>query len=122
MSLKNSYVLGVRCKNTKLELLYITTEAMDEEAVTAANTVGVKMRVRVDDNAVADLEGVLDDVDGKAVAIADLETELASSIRDGKKRVAVVLEIMGKNFHENTFNLRGSTDAVGKVVAACVKG
>jgi hypothetical protein len=117
---KGRYGLSVRCMNSKLELVCVTPDtSFDEGAYKLANTIGMKLRVRVDDAPVVDLDAELTDADGKAIILAGLEPELGAVLSDAKKRVAVVLNLMGDNYHENTFGVRGSTKAIGKVLAAC---
>jgi len=115
------YGFGFRCKGGDVEAVYITPDRSfnSDEAYTMANVTRPKLRVRVDDQEIVDLEAQISDADGKASIIAAANKELLVATRDAKKRVAVVLELLGENYHEQSFNVRGSTKSINSVIEGC---
>lgn len=113
------YALGLRCKAGTFEAVYITPERSDE-GLSMLNMLKPQLRVRVDNQSVLDLDAELEDADGKLVVLAEIDRSLAEAVRDARRRVAVVVEVLGQRYHERSFNVRGSTNAVGKVMANCL--
>jgi len=117
------YGFGFRCKAGEIEAVYLTPDrSFDADAYKLANITEPKLRIRIDDRPVVDLEAELNDVSGKASVLAPVEKELLLSAKDARKRIAVVLELLGDNYHEQSFNVRGSTKAIGSVIAGCGLG
>ncbi|HEY6633468.1 MAG TPA: hypothetical protein VIZ90_18600 [Rhizobiaceae bacterium] len=116
-----NYGFGFRCKGGDVEAIYITPDRSfsSDAAYTMANATRPKLRVRVDDQAIVDLEAQISDADGTASIIAAANKELLVATRDARKRVAVVLELLGENYHEQSFNVRGSTKSINSVIAGC---
>ena len=118
------YGFGFRCKGGVAEAIYLTPDRSfgSEAAYTMANATGPKLRVRVDDQPIVELDAELSDMDGKASILATTNKELLTTARDAKKRVAVVLTLLGDNYHEQSFNVRGSTKAINSVISGCGLG
>lgn len=116
------YGFGFRCKSGNAEAIYITPDRSFDTptAYEFANATTPKLRIRVDDKPIMDVSARLVDEDGKAVAIAEVELALLESARVAKKRVAVVMELLGENYHERSFSVAGSTKALSKIIAGCV--
>ncbi|KAB2693860.1 hypothetical protein [Brucella intermedia] len=118
------YGFGFRCKGGKIETVYLTPDKSfdDNSAILMANATKPKLRERVDKNPVVDIDVELQNIDDKATAFGDVDIDLLKSVASAKNRVAVVLQIIGDNYHEKSFNVRGSTNAINKIVAACNLG
>jgi hypothetical protein len=86
------------------------------------NATGPQLRLRVDKDAVVALDAKLTDTDGRVAVTADAEFAVYSAIRDAKSSIAVVMTVLGKNFHENTFNVRGAKVALNKLISGCKLG
>jgi len=114
------YGFGIRCRGDLIEMLYVTPDtSFDKSTYTMANLTKPKLRVRVDDSTIVDLEGELVDIDGTAALLAEIDLDLVYAVRDAKRRVAVVLQLIGENYHENSFGVRGSTAATNKMLVGC---
>ncbi|MFN0263373.1 hypothetical protein ACKTEK_05775 [Tepidamorphus sp. 3E244] len=116
---RGGYALGIRCTGGDSQIIYITPEKMGDDAVSLINSSGAKLLLRVDEEAVVELDPVASLSDGEALYAADLSIEVAQSIIDARKRVAVAVSWLSNNFHENSFTVRGSTKAVGKILENC---
>lgn len=115
-----SYAFGLRCKNGNLEALYMTPDtSFDKSAYEMANLTKPIFKIRIDQAPVQEFAAQLSDSDGKMVAIVDIDENLLRQVRDARKRVAVVLTLLGENYHENNFNVSNSTKAVGDLIEAC---
>lgn len=120
LTASGNYALGLRCKGSTLEAIYMTPDrSFDKDSYAFANMTKPTLKLRVDNDAVVDVEAELIDVDGKAAVLADIDVSLAHSVRDAKRRVAVVVQILQDNYHEQSFNVRGSTKATGRMLTAC---
>ncbi len=115
------YGFGFRCKGTKIEAVYMTPDKSfdDSAAISLANATKPKIRVRVDKNPVVDVDVELQNIDDKATAFGDVDIDLLKSVASAKNRVAVVMQILGDNYHEKSFNVRGSTKSIGQIIKAC---
>ena len=116
-TVKSNYVFGIRCSDGKREMLYLTSEKTDDAS--SINALKPKLMVRIDKNKVHALEAEADVIDNKLRVVAELSGGVVEEIRDAKQRIAVVLNVIGQNFHENSFNVRGSTNAAKKLIATC---
>lgn len=115
-----NYAFGIRCRKDLIEVIYFTPDtSFDAGTYKLANITEPKFKVRVDDGPVVELPAELSDVDGKASVISEIDLEMVLAIRDAKKRVAGVLELLGEHYHEKSFNVRGSTKAIGQILAGC---
>lgn len=114
------YGLGFRCRGPNAEAMYTTPDtSFDTDGYKLANMMQPKLRMRVDDAPVIDLEATLLDIDGSAAALADISPEALAAVRDAKKRVAVVLSLANENYHEQSFSVRGSTRAIEQLFEGC---
>lgn len=115
------YGFGFRCKGGKIETVYLTSDKSfeDNSAILMANATKPKLRVRVDKNPVVDIDVELQNIDDKATAFGDVDIDLLKSVAAAKNRVAVVLQIIGDNYHEKSFNVRGSTKAINQIIESC---
>lgn len=118
LTASGSYAFGLRCKAGTFDAIFITPEQA-EGSFGMLNMLKPKLRIRVDDQDIQNFDGEIENADGKVVILAAIERSLAEAIRDARRRVAVVIEVLGQRFHEQSFNVRGSTNAVGKVLAKC---
>lgn len=112
------YGFGLRCRNGTFEAVYITPEKFGE-SIGLLNALRPQLRIRIDNQGVLDFDAELEDAEGKLAVLAEIDRSLAEAVRDARRRVAVVVEVLGERFHEKSFNVRGSTKAVGKVIADC---
>jgi len=114
------YGFGLRCRGDTIEVIYMTPDtSFNNEYYKLANITQPKLRIRVDDGAIVDVDATLVDIEGKATAIGNVDIALLHSVSNAKKRVAVVLQLIGVNYHEKSFNPRGSSKALGKIMSAC---
>ncbi|OEI84424.1 hypothetical protein GRI33_00950 [Brucella sp. BO3] len=115
------YGFGFRCKGAKIEAVYMTPDKSfeDSAAISLANATKPKIRVRVDKNPVVDVDVELQNINDKATAFGDVDIDLLKSVAAAKNRVAVVMQILGENYHEKSFNVRGSTKSIGQIIKAC---
>lgn len=115
------YGFGFRCKGPKIEAVYLTPDKSFEEnsAISLANATKPKLRVRIDKRPVIDVDVELQNVDDKATAFGDVDIALLKSVASAKNRVAVVMQILGENYHEKSFSVRGSTKAINQIIEAC---
>lgn len=112
---------GLRCNASGPQVVFITNdESMTQDTYKLANAAEPKLRVKIDKGEIISLDATLEDTDdGKMIAISDGNLSLYEQIRDAKKSVSVVVTVLGKNFHENQFNVRGAKEAVGKLISGC---
>ncbi|MBS7536672.1 hypothetical protein KHC28_23725 [Ancylobacter sonchi] len=123
LTLSGRYGLGLRCKGDTTEIVFTTPEkVLDEDTLRGMNVVGPKLRARIDKGEIIELDGTVDAVDDKLLVIADAEIGLFEKIRDARSSVAVVVTLLGKNYHETTFNVRGSKAAIAKIIKGCKLG
>lgn len=114
------YGFGLRCSGEKTEAVYMTPDtSFDTDTYKLANMSKPILMIRVDDNPIVEIEAELINMDGKAAALGDVAPAIFTAVRDAKKRVAVALKLLGENYHEKSFNVRGSGNALKKVIAAC---
>ncbi|WP_155982396.1 hypothetical protein [Xanthobacter sp. 126] len=121
MTAKGRYGFGLRCRAEKTpEALFLTPEKVsDEKTLKLMNAAGPKLRIKIDKGSVIELDGTVNDVDGSMVIVSDVEANVLKEVRDAKTSVAVVITLLGKNYHETTFNASGSKSALGKIMKAC---
>ena len=120
LTAKGDYALGFRCNQDEAKVILITPEKVsDSTSLDMIGTVGPKLRLKVDSGAIVDLDAELDETKGTLGVLADVDVAMLKNVRDAKSKVSAVLTIMGQNFHETTFNVRGSTAAIGKLIKEC---
>lgn len=98
----------------------IMNTGMKEDDVEKANDLGMmKLKLRIDKSEVKEF-GIISSVDdGKYIVLAEVDKAVAEEVRDAKRTVAVAVSLAGKNFWENSFQAKGSTEVVGKVLSLC---
>ncbi|MBN9039833.1 MAG: hypothetical protein BGP05_22005 [Rhizobiales bacterium 62-47] len=121
LTTQGDYAFGLRCTPGKPEVVYLTPDtSVTNDMYKVVNATEPKLRLKIDGGDVINLTATMDNTDkGTMRAAADGTTSLYEQIRDAKSSVAVVLTMMGKNFHEKKFNTRGSREAVSKLVKGC---
>ena len=119
LTAKDSYIFGLRCGSDEMLTLFVTPESLTPDDAEKFSVVPMLLLIRVDSNDVFSLEATPESIEGKMRLSANSEHELTRQIQDARKRVAVAVSIAGKRFHEVSFNVRGSTDAAKKLLAAC---
>ncbi len=112
--------LVVRCVGTsRLELMFMPNESGDESVALMANTMGLKILIRIDKDKVDSLEAATHSSDGKIVTVADIEPALADRMAAAKKRIAAVAEMAGQKIGSVSFGVKGSRRHISKVLKAC---
>lgn len=120
LTAKGAYALGIRCRGSTLQAMYMTPDrSIPDDNFEAVNATKPKMKVRIDKGDVIELDVDLAETNGTISAISDIDRDLLNSLRDAKRNVAVVLELIGTNYHENSFGVRGSTKAIDQVIVGC---
>jgi hypothetical protein len=121
LTAQGGYGLGLKCQGNAKTLLFLTPEKLTDKAlIKMMNTVGVKLRIRVDGGKILNLDAQADTTDeGNLKLSADADPSLFAAFRDAKSRISVVMTALDKNFHETTFNTRGSSKALGKIMNEC---
>lgn len=114
------YVFGVRCKADRSEVVYITPDrSFDRETYKIANSTRPKLRLRIDRGEILTFDAQIDDLDGKAAFIADIGIDVYRAIGNARNSVSVVTVLLGQNYHENSFGVRGTRAAMNKLIAGC---
>lgn len=114
-----SYALAIRCENGEADVVYLTPEEIKPEDAAVMSALKPKIMLRVDDEAVVETVAEIDSANGVLRATSPTTASFAEQVKSAKKRVAVALGLGGQTFHEQKFNARGSTTAVGKVMTSC---
>jgi hypothetical protein len=121
----NNLVFGLRCKPSWTpEVLLITNEkSMTAKAYKFANDTDPSLRIRIDNGQILSFATTLkDSPEGKTVAVSGGRLSLFEKIREAKTSIAVVVSVLGKNFHEGLFNSRGIREAVSNLISSCKLG
>lgn len=115
------YGLGLRCLSTNNpEVMYVTPDtSFNDETMKLANLTEPLLKIRIDEKAVIDIPVNLIDVDGTVAAIGEIDLKFVEQVRDAQSRIAVVLTLLGDNFHEKSASVRGSTAASVKLINDC---
>lgn len=120
MTMAKPYALGARCKGDKIDLVYITPDtSFDKDSYAGMNAMMPEMKVRIDDNPIVVIDAELVDSEGKMLGLAETDTEMLTSIKNAKRRIAIALSVLGKNYHEQSFSVQGSTAAIEKLFKGC---
>lgn len=119
LTAKGSYAFGIRCSAGDMTAVLLTPERLDDEDAKALQNVDPTMLLRVDDLPPISLQAEIDANDGKLRASAEIEFLFAEQVLKAKRRVAVALGAGGDQYHENSFNVVGSTKAIGKLIKGC---
>lgn len=116
-----SYGFGVRCQSKQAEAIFVTrdTSFNDSDALATINLTKPQLKYKVDGGQIYEISGELNNGDTGLAFIGDVTAEDMGRIRDAKKSLAVVINVMGKNYHETKFPMAGSSNAVGKVMDGC---
>ena len=114
------YGLGFRCNSNELKIILITPEKVDDsDNISLLEKAGPKLRIKIDGGAIKDFDADLDEANGTLGIIADADVTLVKSVRNAKSKISAVLSVLGMNFHETTFNVRGSKTAINKLIDGC---
>ena len=113
------YAFGLRCDNSDLVTVFITPEKVTNDEASVFLLANPKTLLRVDSNPPMTLDAIADSANGKLRVTSVVDRDLAEQVMNAKKRVAVAIEMAGQRFHEKSFTVRGSTNAVKKLLAAC---
>lgn len=117
---KGAAGFGFRCQGDELKVIFITPEKIsDDSMIETMNTAKPQLRIKIDGGPVITLDADLDNPDDKLAVASDTDRELVKSVATAKSKVSVVLTVIGQNFHETTFNVRGSTAALNKMMTQC---
>lgn len=119
---QGGYGLGLKCQGNARILVFLTPEKVSDVAlIKMMNTVGLKLRIRVDGGKILNLDAKADtSTNGDNLNLsADVEPSLFSTFKDAKSKISVVMTALDKNFHETSFNTRGASNAIGKVMKDC---
>lgn len=117
----DEYGLGVRCKSKSIDIIFMTRDRSfeDESKFSVINFMDPKLKFKIDGGSVREISGRLQNGDLGLAFLGELSLADAVSLRDAKKSVAVIISVVGQNFHEAKFQMRGSTDAIEKVISGC---
>ena len=122
----SGYFGGFRCTTAAdLALVFVTVEEVGNDgAADLLAALPVKVLVIVDDAPKVELDAKVEPTpDGKKYRVIaqgdDKLTGLLKATLAAKKRFAISQEILGKRYHTHSFNARGSSKALEKLVAAC---
>lgn len=120
LTAKGRSAFGLRCNSEVREFVFITPEAAaDADTLKMMNAVAPKLKVRLDKGSIIDLDADLEDRDDKLTVVAEVDPEFFKRVRDAKSAIAVTLSVLGKNYHETSFNARGSNAAITKIMKGC---
>lgn len=111
--------LGFRCKDGTTEAIYITSEEMDDDKVAGLSNLAPKLKMRIDENPIVDLEVELQAQKGKLRGIAGVDMDLLTQVRDAKRRIAVALQLQDELYYEKSFDAVGSTEALKRLISNC---
>lgn len=113
--------LIVRCiGGSDLQLMFLPNEVGTDDVVTMANAAGTLIKVRIDKEQIDEIPATVQLTDGKVLAIADINKSLANRMANARRRIAVVLDILGNQFGSTSFGVRGSGRHIKKVLDSCV--
>ena len=115
------YGLGLRCLSVNSpEIMYVTPDtSFNDDTMEIANLTSPLLKIRIDENEVTDIPVNLVDTNGTVAAIGSVDLEFVQRIRDARSRIAVVLTLLGDNFHEKSASVRGSTAASKRLISDC---
>lgn len=114
------YGVAIRCTNVgDLEIVLIAPEEIDDATISDVNSLGPEMLIRVDDLPPMKLDAKIGPKDNSIVMIAAAPMELLSQVKDGKKEMSSAFGLMGDVFHEQKYNLIGSTAAIEALITGC---
>lgn len=112
------YVFAFRCDDSGPVAVYLTPEIFENSDVKDVPPMAT-MLLRVDDLEVHKNFAVGESASQKLRFTATADRELLTQVMQAKRRVAVAMQAQGKMFHEQTFNVRGSTTALKRFLAGC---
>lgn len=120
----NGGAFSVRCKGDRTEFMYIVsnTGATQEQADLANGSGLVKLKMRIDRGEVMEFPIYSTIQEGDYVVLAEADRKLAEQVRDARQTIALTISVNGRNFWENSFSSKGSTDVIGKVLRLCAEG
>jgi hypothetical protein len=116
---KPGFGLGFSCKDGTTHAIYITPEEVNDDKVAGASALAPKLKMRIDENPIVDLEVEIQSFDGKLRGVAGVDVDLLIQVRDAKRRVAVALQFRDELYHEQSFDVVGSTEAFKRLISNC---
>lgn len=115
------YTFGARCTRADdLVLLYITPEQMTSSAARQLTALGPVLLVRVDDDAVLELDAQIDVSGTQAGFVAIPDPELITALAAARGRIAVAARLAGELFHEQEFGVARSGQTLGLLRENCL--
>ena len=111
-----------RCKRGSdfIEVIYIVPSAsLADDAYALLNQSMPVLRLRVDDEPIVDTDAEIFDAGGRPIVVAGTDKEMLFSIRQAKGRLAVALQLGGKNYYEQSFDTNGSRSVIDRVLSGC---
>lgn len=112
--------LIVRCVGgKKLEIMFLPNEKGSDEVIAMANLAGTTIKIRIDNDAIDELQAVVQLSEGKVIAIADVALDIVKRMMKSKRRIATVLTLLDNQFGTTSFGVRGSGRNIKKVIKAC---
>lgn len=119
-AMPGGYALGFRCNENELKIVLVTPEEVDDDdTLRLMNLASPKLRLRVDGGAIISLDAELHEAKGDLTVLADVDDALVRSVASARSKVSVVLTVIGQNFHEKSFGVRGSSAAIGSLLSKC---
>lgn len=113
------YVFGIRCETGEMTALLVTPEDMSASDAATMQMTFPRLMFRVDKNAPLEFGSTMESYNGKLRLSAEIDRSVADQIAQAKQRVSVAVSALGQLFHEQRFNVAGSTRAVQQLLKGC---
>jgi len=114
----DGYGLGFACEGDRVKMAYVTPEIFfDPKAI--PQQLPKQIRYRVDGGTVRAIPAEVLSEGSNFGLTASISGEPLASFRDAKMKIAIVVSIGDKLFHEKVFDTSGSTAAFDAFRAAC---
>lgn len=115
-----AYAFGLRCTGADdLTAIFMTPEAVEDEAFELISITSPDLLVRVDRNEVAEIAATPNNLQGKLSFFGAGETSLAHQIIAARSGVSVAVRMLGTVYHETKFDVHRSTKVVTTLTEAC---
>lgn len=120
IAVRPGYAFAFRCTGKDdLDVAFITPEAVEQDAVETLNAVQPEILVRVDDNEIITIPAVIDTGNTEMVLRGVPPTHLATQVIEASSGVSVAVRVIGQLYHEQEFDVLGSTKSVQDLLKAC---
>ena len=119
LTAKGSYALGVRCQGKDVSIIFLTPEKMSEKNVSMANTLGVKLKLKIDGGKIFEMDSDLEMRDENLVAISEIDAALLKGLSESKSKISLAMAFGGSNFHEFSFDAKGASSVIGRLIKVC---